>query len=123
MDSSRTIGRANLGWALAHQGDTAAARAAADAAVEAAAELGGVLAGLALLRRWLPRPWPPAISIRLCTRREAAGQHMGASPQTTAVGRLYKAQAALAGGDLVAARRLADDAASTTTGCAPVRRR
>ena len=32
------------------------------------------------------------------------------------MGRLYKAQAALAGGDLVTARRWADDAASTTTG-------
>ena len=47
---------------------------------------------------------------------EAAWQHVSALPQPAAWGRLYRAQAALAGGDLVAARRWADDAVSTTTG-------
>ena len=36
--------------------------------------------------------------------------------------RVLSAEAALAGGDLVAARRWADDAVSTTTGCVPVGR-
>ena len=41
---------------------------------------------------------------------------MSLGPQTAALGRAYYAQAALAGGDLVAARRWADDAVATTTG-------
>ena len=44
---SRAVSLASQGIALAHQGDTGAARAAADAAVEAAAELGGMPAGIA----------------------------------------------------------------------------
>ncbi len=104
-----------LGWALAYQGDTAAARAAADAAVEAAAGVGGVLAGLAY--------WALAVAALAAgdaatalEATQAARQHMSSSPQTTAVGHINSAQAALAGGDLVAARRFADDAASTATG-------
>jgi DNA-binding CsgD family transcriptional regulator len=111
----RTDSRAMLGWALAYQGDTAAARAAADAAVEAAAEVGGVLAGLAY--------WALAVAALAAgdaatalDATEKAGQHMSSSPQTAAVGHVNTAQAALAGGDLVAARRFADDAASTATG-------
>ena len=41
---------------------------------------------------------------------------MSALPQTAATRRIYRAQAALAGGDLVAARRWADEAVSTATG-------
>ena len=52
---------------LGYQGDTAAARAAADAAVEAAAELGGIAAAQGY-RRWLARPWPPAMLRRRGTR-------------------------------------------------------
>ncbi|WP_198157835.1 helix-turn-helix transcriptional regulator, partial [Mycobacterium celatum] len=47
---------------------------------------------------------------------EAAWPHLSALPQPAVLGRVYKAQAALAGGDLVAARRWADDAVTTTTG-------
>ncbi len=103
------------GVALAYQGDTAAARAAADAAVEAATELGGAKVGLAY--------WALAIAALAAgdaatalDATEAAWPHVSALPQAAALGRLYKAQAALAGGDLVAARRWADDAVSTTTG-------
>jgi DNA-binding CsgD family transcriptional regulator/class 3 adenylate cyclase len=103
------------GCVLAYQGDTAAARAVADAAVEAAAELGGLLAGLTY---WALAAAALAAgdAATALDSTEAAGQHMSAPPQTAAAGRLYKAQAALAGGDLVAARRWADDAVSTTTG-------
>ncbi len=103
------------GVALAYQGDTAAARAAADAAVEAATELGGAKVGLAY--------WALAIAALAAgdaptalDATEAAWPHVSALPQAAALGRLYKAQAALVGGDLVAARRWADDAVSTTTG-------
>jgi predicted ATPase/class 3 adenylate cyclase/DNA-binding CsgD family transcriptional regulator len=111
----RADSRAMNGWVLAYQGDIAAARAAADVAVEAAAEVGGLLAGLAYWALAAAALAAGDVETAL-DATEAAGPHMGASPQTAAVGRLYKAQAALAGGDLVAARRWADDAVSTTTG-------
>jgi len=47
---------------------------------------------------------------------EAAWQHMRVQPQTAALQRTFIAEVALAGGDLAAARRWADDAVSTTTG-------
>jgi DNA-binding CsgD family transcriptional regulator len=47
---------------------------------------------------------------------EAAWQHLSALPRAAAMQRVIAAHAALAGGDLVAARRWADDAVSTTTG-------
>ena len=50
------------------------------------------------------------------TRPRRAGQLVSAVPQTAGVQRVLSAEAALAGGDLVAARRWADDAVSTTTG-------
>ena len=45
-----------------------------------------------------------------------AWPHLSALPQTAAVQRALSAQAALAGGDLVAARRGADEAVTTATG-------
>ena len=92
------------------------ARAAADAAVEATAELGGPRAATAY--------WALATAALVAgdaaTAQDAteAWPHLSAPPQIAALGRLYKAQAALAGGDLVAAGRWADDAVSTTTGAA-----
>jgi DNA-binding CsgD family transcriptional regulator len=47
---------------------------------------------------------------------EAVWHHHDVQPATRAVGRAVGAQAALAGGDLVAARRVADEAVSTATG-------
>jgi DNA-binding CsgD family transcriptional regulator len=111
----RADSRAMQGAVLAYQGDTVAARAAANAAVEAAAERGGLLAGLAY---WALAAAALAAGDAATAENatEAARQHLSALPQTAAGGRLYKAQAALAGGDLVAARRWADDAVSTMTG-------
>jgi predicted ATPase/class 3 adenylate cyclase/DNA-binding CsgD family transcriptional regulator len=111
----RADGLALQGIALAYRGDTAAARAAADAAIEANAEVGGLKAGIAY--------WALALatlaagdSATAQDATEAAWPRVSAPPQTAAFGRIYKAQAALAGGDLVAARRWADEAVSTTTG-------
>jgi len=111
----RADGLALQGVALAYQGDTAAARAAADAAVEATAELGGFKAGLAY---WALAVVALAAGDVAMARdaTEAAWPHASAPPQTAAPGRIYKAQAALAGGDLVAAARWSDDAVSTATG-------
>jgi DNA-binding CsgD family transcriptional regulator len=47
---------------------------------------------------------------------EAAWQHVSFQPPTAAASRAYYAQAALSGGDLVAARRGADDAVAKATG-------
>jgi hypothetical protein len=47
---------------------------------------------------------------------DATWRHLGAAPQTAAYWRAYIAQAALADGDLISARRWADDAVQTTTG-------
>ncbi len=111
----QAYGLAGQGTALAWQGEVRAARAAADAAVEAAAELGGIAAGL--------------VYVALVTAALAAGdvvtahdasemvwQHWGFLPAHAGVQRVLSAQAALAGGDLIAARRGADEAAATTAG-------
>jgi predicted ATPase/DNA-binding CsgD family transcriptional regulator len=111
----RADGLALQSVALAYQGDTAAARAAADAAVEATAELGRFKAGLAY---WALAAAALAAGDATTAQdaTEAAWPNASAPPQTTGVQRVLSAEAALAGGDLVAARRWADDAVSTTTG-------
>ena len=48
--------------------------------------------------------------------REAASKHISVAGEMGAMWRYWGAEAALAGGDLAAARRLADDAVSTTKG-------
>ena len=103
------------GVVLAYQGDTGAARAAADAAVEATAELGGLKAGLAYSALAIAAVAAgDAATAQDAT--EAAWPRVSAVPGPAARQRVIAAQAALAGGDLVAARRWADDAVSTTTG-------
>ncbi|PIB74235.1 LuxR family transcriptional regulator [Mycobacterium celatum] len=102
-------------FALAYGGHAAAARAAADAAVEAAAELGGLRAGVAYLAL-VTAALAAGDAAAAQDATEAAWPHLSALPQPAVLGRVYKAQAALAGGDLVAARRWADDAVTTTTG-------
>ncbi len=100
---------------LAFQGDTGAARAVADAAIEAAAELGGLVRGHRLRGvgyRGLGR--------RGCCDAAGRGRESRAAPECPArdggVQRAIIAQAALAGGDLLAARRGADEAVTTATG-------
>ena len=102
-------------FALAFRGEAAAARAAADAAVEAAAELGGLRAGVAY---WASATTALAAGDAAAAQdaTDAAWPHLRTRPQPAGLGRVCKAHAALAGGDLVAARRWADDAVTTTTG-------
>jgi predicted ATPase/class 3 adenylate cyclase/DNA-binding CsgD family transcriptional regulator len=104
-----------LGIALAHQGDYAAARAAADAAVEATAELGGLKAAAAY--HVLAIAALAAGDSTTAQDATKAGRPLAtAVPQATGLQRVLSAEAALAGGDLVAARRWADGAASVMTG-------
>jgi predicted ATPase/class 3 adenylate cyclase/DNA-binding CsgD family transcriptional regulator len=104
-----------LGIALAHQGDYAAARAAGDAAVEATAELGGLKAAAAYhVSAIAALAAGDATAARDAT--EAGRPLASAVPRATRLLRALSAEAALARGDLVAARRWADDALSVTTG-------
>ncbi len=100
---------------LAWQGDTGPARATADAAIEAGAELGGITAGNAYTALGTAA-LAIGDAVTAQDAGEKAGQHMSVLPARAAVQRVFSAQAALAGGDLVAARRLADEAVATTTG-------
>jgi predicted ATPase/class 3 adenylate cyclase/DNA-binding CsgD family transcriptional regulator len=111
----QALSLAGQGIALAWQGDTDAARAAADAAVEAAAELGGVAAGNAYFAL-AAAALAAGDAAAALDATGAAWQHHNVQPATRAVGRAVAAQAALAGGDLVAARRWADDAVTTSMG-------
>jgi predicted ATPase/class 3 adenylate cyclase/DNA-binding CsgD family transcriptional regulator len=103
------------GIALAFRGDTGAARAAADAAIEAAAELGGLRAGVAYGALAFAALATGDVATAL-DATEAAWPHLSVNPGTAAIQRAFNAHAALAYGDLVAARRWADDAVSTATG-------
>jgi len=103
------------GTVLAYQGEAAAARAAAEATLRAGAELGGffvahgyhVLALAALAA---------GDSAGAQEARDAAGKHMSVVGEMGATSRYWNAEAALAGGDLAAARGWADDAVSVTKG-------
>jgi predicted ATPase/class 3 adenylate cyclase/DNA-binding CsgD family transcriptional regulator len=103
------------GAVLAYRGDTDAARTAADAAVEAAAELGGIAAGNAYMSLGIAA-LATGDAAAAADAYAAAWQHHSVLSATAAVGHAYNAQAALAGGDLEAARRWADDAVATATG-------
>jgi len=100
------------GIVLAYQGETDAARAATEAAVEAADELGGLAAGLGYMALAVV-----ALAVGDVATAggasETAGQHWSVLPMHRAAARAFNAQAALAGGDLIAARRVADEAVQT----------
>jgi predicted ATPase/class 3 adenylate cyclase/DNA-binding CsgD family transcriptional regulator len=103
------------GVALAWQGDTGAAWTAADAAVESAAELAAMSAGIAYAA-FATVALAAGDAATAQDASEAAWPHLSALPAAAGMQRVDAAQAALAGGDPVAARRSADDAVSTTTG-------
>jgi DNA-binding CsgD family transcriptional regulator len=102
------------GSVLAYQGDTGAARAAADEAIEAAAEVGGIWAG----GGHAALAFAALAAGDTATAKDAteAWPDMSALPQMAAMQRALSAQAALGGGDLVTARRWADEAVATGTG-------
>ena len=102
--------------ALAWQGEAAAARAAAEATVEGGAEHGGRLAALGHVALGMAA-LAAGDGAAVHELREAAGQHTSVVGGVTAAGqRVWNAEAALADGDLPAARRWAEEAVSTTTG-------
>jgi predicted ATPase/class 3 adenylate cyclase/DNA-binding CsgD family transcriptional regulator len=103
------------GFALAHRGDPSAAHAAANAAIAAASELAGSFgyassAGAALATA-------DAAAARALANSGATWRRLPVGRRESAFSYAHlRAEVALAGGDLAAARRWADDAVSTTTG-------
>jgi hypothetical protein len=103
------------GILLAYQGEAAAARAAAEATLRAGAELGGFFVGMGYQVLALAA-LAAGDSAGAQEAREAAWKHMGVLGELGATWRYWGAEAALAGGDLAAARGSADEAVSTTMG-------
>ena len=112
---------AHQGTALALQGETDAAREAAEAGLESGSELGGVVTSVghfALAATALAAgDVGPARDAAA-----AAWEHGSALPGLAAHLSPIIAQAALAGGDLIAARRWTDDAVATAPGWAVLAR-
>jgi predicted ATPase/class 3 adenylate cyclase/DNA-binding CsgD family transcriptional regulator len=105
----------SLGTVLAYQGEAAAARAAGEATVQAGAELGGFFVGMGYQVLALAA-LAAGDGASADEAREAAWKHMGITGEMAASWRYWIAEAALAGGDLAAARGWADDAVSATKG-------
>jgi predicted ATPase/class 3 adenylate cyclase/DNA-binding CsgD family transcriptional regulator len=112
----RSTAHQGLSFALACQGQVSAARLAADATLEAAGELtemftatGYMALGVVALAAGDAQAARDA--------GEAAVRHFNVvQPQLATAMRSVMAQASAAGGDLIAARRWADDAVSVATG-------
>jgi DNA-binding CsgD family transcriptional regulator/tetratricopeptide (TPR) repeat protein len=104
-----------LGVALVHHGQVSQAHAAADAAFEAAKDLGEYFFGLGYIVLALAALAAGDGEVAQ-NAGEAAWRHMSFLPWSAAVLRPLNAEVALAGGDLVGARRWADEAIPTATG-------
>jgi ATP/maltotriose-dependent transcriptional regulator MalT len=100
---------------LAYHGDTSAARAAANAAIEDTAELGEYWEGRAYAALAVATLAAGDVAAA-ADAGEAAWQRTSVQPDMAAVIRHPMAEVALARGDLVAARRWADDVVSTAAG-------
>jgi predicted ATPase/class 3 adenylate cyclase/DNA-binding CsgD family transcriptional regulator len=111
----RVASLGSRGTVLAYQGEADAARAAGEATLEAGAELGGFLVAMGYQVLALAAL---AAGDRAGAQeaREAAWKHMSVVGELGAMWRYWGAEAALAGGDLAAARGWADDAVSATKG-------
>jgi hypothetical protein len=103
------------GTVLAYQGEAAAARAVAEATLEAGAELGGFFVGIGYQVLALAA-LAAGDGASADEAREAAWKHISVAGELGAMWRYWGAEAALAGGDLAAARGWADDAVSATKG-------
>jgi predicted ATPase/class 3 adenylate cyclase/DNA-binding CsgD family transcriptional regulator len=106
---------AHQGSALAWQGKTDAARASADASLESGLELGPIVAGICHLASGLAAL--AAGDVRAALEATAAAWELSKAVPGFAPHHLpLQAYTALAGGDLTAARRWADDAVATAAG-------
>jgi len=109
-------GRAGQGMALAWRGDGDAATVAATEALDGAEEFGGLATGLAYVA--LGMAGLASGDVALARSATDAGRQYASSvpPALAAMGHAFNAQAALAAGDLAAARRMADEAVATGMG-------
>jgi predicted ATPase/class 3 adenylate cyclase/DNA-binding CsgD family transcriptional regulator len=108
---------AHQGTALAWQGDTHAAHAAARASLDSGSEFGGLAASVGYFA--LANAALAAGDVGTARDATAAAwEHGKVLPGFAAHLRPFNALAALAGGDLFAARNWADDAVATATGWA-----
>jgi DNA-binding CsgD family transcriptional regulator len=113
----RAVSLAHQGNALAWQGQTAAARAAAEASLAAASEFGGLAASVGYFA--LANAALGAGDVGAALDATAAAWEQGkVLPGFATHLRPVIAQAALAGRDLIAARRWADEAVATAPGWA-----
>ena len=109
------IGLAHQANALAWQGDESAARAVADASLESGSEFGGLAASVGYFA--LGNAALAANDVGTALDATAATwEHGRVLPGYAAHLRPLIAMAALAGGDLIAARRWADEAVATAPG-------
>jgi predicted ATPase/class 3 adenylate cyclase/DNA-binding CsgD family transcriptional regulator len=110
----RSTAHQGLSYALACQGEVSAAQRAAEVTLESATELGEMFVGTGYL----------ALGIAALAAGDAQAAHDAGEAafqnftfaQLATVMRSVMAQAAVAGGDLIGARRLADEAVSLATG-------
>jgi predicted ATPase/class 3 adenylate cyclase/DNA-binding NarL/FixJ family response regulator len=109
------VSLAHQGTVLAWQGETDAARAAADASLESASEFGALAASIGYFA--LGNAALAAGDVGTARDATAAAwEHGSFAPGYAAHLRPVIAQAAQAGGDLIAARRWADEAVATAPG-------
>ena len=111
----------HLGTVLAWQGATAAARAAADASLQSGPEFGGMTASVGYFALGNAAMAAGDVETAL-DATAAAWEHGSFAPGFAAHLRPYFALATLAGGDLIAARRWADEAVATAPGGAVLTR-
>jgi hypothetical protein len=121
LPACRSASPAHQGSALACPGDTAAARAAADASLESASEFGGVSTSVGYFA--LANMALAAGDIETALDATAAAwEHGSFAPGFAAHLRPVIVHVTLAGGDLIAARRWADDAVAMSKGWAVLMR-
>jgi predicted ATPase/class 3 adenylate cyclase/DNA-binding CsgD family transcriptional regulator len=105
------------GVALAWQGEACAARAAANEALEGGDDkIGSLNAGLAYTALGMAALAAGDAAAALSATAAARLHATGAPPGMAALSRAFSAQAALAGGELGAARDMADEAVATAAG-------
>jgi predicted ATPase/DNA-binding CsgD family transcriptional regulator len=112
---NRFLGLQSLATAFTYQGETDAAQSAAIALTNTGAELGGVLEGCGHYMSGFTALSAGDVAAAL-NAVELAWQHISVHGEVSAIYLVWRAEAALAAGDVATARKVADDAALTTRG-------
>ena len=112
----RSVASQGLSYALACQGEMSAARRAAEVTLESATELGEMFIGTGYMALGIAALAAGDVQAAHDAGKAAFGHFSVAQPQFATVMRSVMAQAAVAGGDLIGARRWADEAVSVATG-------